>query len=311
LTWFNANDRVFVYEIEMEKKGGKQLNIRFITLCVGQDFFRPVKKGLRDAGALMNAECSFVGTDDVDIPTQAAMVEKAVFDGVDGIVLNLADAEAFTGVIRRAESKGIPVVAFNSDASKGKAGNIGAVCQDVYLAGKTLGAKAAEHIEAGGRILATFHSDGISALEERWKGIQESLASKKLRWKVVNTGMVPAVAADRVAAELSAEPAIRAVLCTGQADTEGAGLAVAHLPPTARPYVAGFDLSPRILQLIGEGVIHISIDQHPYLQGFLPVIQLALHIRYGIRPAFVDAGAEIIDKTKVDRVLELSRAGYR
>ena len=54
-----------------------------------------------------------------------------------------------------------------------------------------------------------------------------------------------------------------------------------------------------------------KIDQQPYLQGFLPVIQLALNIRYGIRPAAVDAGAAIIERENVDSILDLSRAGYR
>jgi simple sugar transport system substrate-binding protein len=170
---------------------------------------------------------------------------------------------------------------------------------------------AAEHLTEHGRILATVHSDGISALEARLKGIRAALAEKRPEWKVVGTGMEPAAAARIIAAELAAEPGYDAVLCTGQADTEGAGLAAARLPPDSRPYVAGFDLSPGILGLIDRGVISFTIDQQPYLQGFLPVVQLALRVRYGISPAFVDAGATIIDRQSAREVLELSRAGYR
>jgi simple sugar transport system substrate-binding protein len=75
--------------------------------------------------------------------------------------------------------------------------------------------------------------------------------------------------------------------------------------------VAGFDLSPEILRLIKEGIVSFTIDQQPYLQGFLPVVQLVLNIRYGIRPSAVDAGATVIDRSSVDAVMELSRAGYR
>ena len=289
----------------------KKLNIRFITPCVGEDFFKPVKKGMEDAGQLTNAACSFVGTEDVDLPAQVAMVERAIQEGVHGIALSIADAHAFTGPIRQAERSGIPVVAFNIDTSDGAAGNLGAVRQDVHQAGKALGAKAAEHIGAGAKILATVHSDGVSALEARLKGIRESLASRRPVWKVICTGIVPEIAAERISTELSADPAIGAVLCTGQADTEGAGAAAAGVPSERRPYVAGFDLSPRILQLVLDGVIQFTIDQQPYLQGFLPVIQLVLYLRYGIRPCVVDSGAAIIDRSNADRVLELCRAGYR
>ena len=293
------------------KKLNKKLNIRFITLCVGEDFFRIVKNGIRDASALMNADCSFVGTEDVDFPQQVKMVEEAIENGVDGIALNLADSNAFAKVIRKAAEAGIPVVAFNIDASEGKAEILGSVRQDVYAAGKILGQKSAERITQGSKLLATMHSDGVSALEARLKGIQESLVQKGSSWNVLTTGNVPAVAAERISAALAADPSIRAILCTGQADTEGAGLALERLPSEHRPYAAGFDLSPEILRLVDRGVIDFTIDQQPYLQGFLPVVQLVLNIRYGIRLSTVDAGAAVIDRSNVKTVLKLSRAGFR
>jgi simple sugar transport system substrate-binding protein len=155
------------------------------------------------------------------------------------------------------------------------------------------------------------HSDDVSALEARLQGIKEMLAFKNPTWKVLTTGMDPAIAAVKIFAALEADPSLCAVLCTGQADTEGAGLALARIRAEKRPYAAGFDLSPEILRLVKEGVIAFTIDQQPYLQGFLPVIQLALNVRYGIRPAAVDAGAAIIDRNNVESVMDLSRAGYR
>ena len=289
----------------------KRLKLRFVTLCVGEDFFNAVKKGMGDACDLMNADSSFVGTEDIDLPEQVRLVEEAIRSGVDGIALNLADSDAFNDVIRKSTEAGIPVVAFNIDASNGNAGNLGSVCQDLLQAGKSLGQRAASDIEPGSKILATTHSDGISALESRLRGIRESLGPKNLSYKVLTTGMVSGIAAEKILAEIEKDPSVRAVLCTGQADTEGAGLAVARLPAARRPYVAGFDLSPEILRLIKDGVISFTIDQQPYLQGFLPVVQLVLNVRYGIRPASVDAGATIIDRNSVDSVIELSRAGYR
>jgi simple sugar transport system substrate-binding protein len=287
----------------------KRLTLRFITLCVDEDFFGPVKKGMRDACALVNAESTFVGTADIDIPAQVRMVESAVGDGVDGIALNLADAGAFNEAIRRAAAAGIPVIAFNIDASDGSAGNIGSVRQDLFQAGRMLGRKAAGSIPAGRSVLATVHSAGVSALEARLRGIRETIGTSI--GKVLVTGMDPKGAAAKIQAELQADPSLGAVIGTGQADTEGAGLAAERLGKDTRPYVAGFDMSPEILRLVKEGSIAFTIDQQPYLQGFLPVIQLALNIRYGIRPAAVDAGAAIIESENVDAIMDLSRAGYR
>jgi simple sugar transport system substrate-binding protein len=74
---------------------------------------------------------------------------------------------------------------------------------------------------------------------------------------------------------------------------------------------AGFDLSPETLRLIDAGHIRYTVDQQPYIQGFYPVVQLTLYLRYGIVPSDIDAGAAIIDRSNVRQVMELSRTHYR
>ena len=69
-------------------------------------------------------------------------------------------------------------------------------------------------------------------------------------------------------------------------------------------------LGPRA-QLIKAGHIRCTIDQQPYIQGFYPVIQLTLYLRYGIMPSDIDAGAAVIDRSNVDRVMELTQQKYR
>lgn len=63
--------------------------------------------------------------------------------------------------------------------------------------------------------------------------------------------------------------------------------------------------------MVKSGIIAFTIDQQPYVQGFYPVVQLALYRRYGLKPSSQDAGATVITAADVDRVLELSAAGYR
>ena len=101
------------------------------------------------------------------------------------------------------------------------------------------------------------------------------------------------------------------VLGTGQVDTEAAGLAIEREFKGRGYGAAGFDLSPDILRLIKAGIIKFTIDQQPYIQGFYPVVQLALYCRYGIRPSSMDAGAGLITRENVDSVMELSKRSYR
>jgi len=63
----------------------------------------------------------------------------------------------------------------------------------------------------------------------------------------------------------------------------------------------GYDLAPITEQLLGSGDIQFTIDQQPYLQGFLPVLELYLYnVTQGLTgPSDVDTGLKFLDKTTV------------
>jgi simple sugar transport system substrate-binding protein len=202
-------------------------------------------------------------------------------------------------------------VAFNVDDHATPNARLSAVCQRLYEAGKTLGKTCAAFIPEKSHILMTMHAAGVSALEDRLRGAQEMLQPKGITWTVVITGNTPAESEKVITTALAKHSDIKFILCTGQADTEGAGLVIEKQFAGKGMSAAGFDLSPEILRLIKAKHIRFTIDQQPYIQGFYPVIQLALYCRYGIMPASMDAGASVIGPEQADRVLELSKKGYR
>jgi simple sugar transport system substrate-binding protein len=296
-----------------EKPAAAQDRLRFvfISTVVREKFFEPVRKGMEDAARMMGVDCVFTGTEGVDVPAQAEMVRKAIRDGVDGIALNIIDPAGFDAAVEEAARAGIPVVAFNVDDGATPNARLSAVCQRLYEAGRTLGRESLKFVPSGSHVLMTMHAKGVSALEDRLRGAQEELKAKDVRWKVVITGNTAAEAAAVIDRELKTNPDIRYVLCTGQADTEGAGLAIEREFKERDCLAAGFDLSPEILRLIKAGAIRFTIDQQPYVQGFYPVIQLALYKRYGIMPSSMDAGAAVITADKVDRLATLTNGKYR
>lgn len=287
----------------------RRLKLQFIAVTCDEDFFRPVRKGMADAAAMMDVEATFTGTKGVDAGEMAVLARQAMADGIDGLALVAFDGVAFVPVVTEAHAKGIPVVAFNIDQGKGRAGTLSGIAQDFGGAGRTLGRRAATAIAPGSRVLLTLHDAGISALEERRDGIKAALEGHDIAWVETITGHQVEEAARRVEAILAGEPGISAILATGQADTEGAGVAVERTGRTL--YAAGFDLSPGILRLVEAGHLAFTIDQQPYAQGFYPVIQLVLNLRYGLMPASLDAGAAIVDRGNASRIRVLSEAGYR
>jgi len=277
---------------------------------IHEEFFLPVKKGMRDAAKQMGVEATFTGTEGVDTKAQAAMVTQAVEDGYDGIAVDIIHATDFDKPVADAIAAGVPVVAFNTDDVTPNA-RLSTVSQSLYEAGRTVATRAIEFIPSGSDVLVTVHDAGVSSLEERRRGIQDVLKQEGIESTVVVSTPHPEQARDIIAKALADNPKIKTVLCTGQADTEGAGLAIAKHFSGKGYRTAGFDLSPNILRLLDAGVIEFTIDQQPYTQGFYPVIQLTLLLRYGIQPSDIDAGAAVITGKEAKGVMGLKMQNYR
>ncbi|WP_172992040.1 substrate-binding domain-containing protein [Lacipirellula parvula] len=294
-----------------DKTAAKPLRLAFITCAVDQKFFDPVKRGMNDAATALNVECDFLGTPGVDVPAQIELVKKAVADGYEGIAINIIDAKAFDDVIADTIAKGVPVVGFNVDDSASPNARLAAVSQQFEAAGRKLATLALPDVPQGAHVLLTKHDEGVSALVERSRGIQEVLKSKGITWTAVVTGNDAVAGARVVAKALRKHPEIRIILGSGQSDTEAAGRAIEASFPQQGYWAAGFDMSPKTLQLIEAGAIRFTLDQQPYAQGFYPVVQLTLNLRYGLAPASLDAGAGVIDKKNVARVKQLCEEGFR
>ena len=289
----------------------RPLRLAFITCARDAKFFEPVKQGMNDAARMLGVRCDWLGTPGVDVKAQAELVRQAVAQGYQGLAANLIDPVAFDAVVEEAIKAGVPVVAFNVDDHATPNARLAAVNQRLYEAGRTLGQHVAPNIPADSHVLLTMHDEGVSALEDRRRGIQDALHAKGVKWTVLVTGNDSAKGAEVIADALRRQPGIRVVLSTGQSDTEAAGLAIEKHFPAGGYWSAGFDLSETTLRLIQAGHIRWTIDQQPYVQGFYPVVMLTHQLRYGLKPSSLDAGAAVIDRSTAAQVLELTRKHYR
>ena len=287
----------------------KSLQIRFISVFVNEAFFHPVKKGMQDAAAMLGVSASFVGDPGCDAEVINRMIRTSVDEGVDGLAVNIAFPDANNAAIHYALSCGVPVVAFNMDATKGRGPHLASTVQHFYAAGQSMGQAISEKIPPHAHVLITKHDSGVSALDERASGIIEALRDRHLAFDELITTSESEEAAVRIAAYLRQHPEVEVVLATGQADTEGAGIAVRSQGMDI--LIGGFDLSPVILQFIQEGHIYCTIDQQPYAQGFYPVLQLTHRLRYGLVPCNIDAGASLVTKDNAGQIKFLSVNHFR
>ncbi|MCC7161795.1 MAG: substrate-binding domain-containing protein, partial [Anaerolineae bacterium] len=102
---------------------------------------------------------------------------------------------------------------------------------------------------------------------------------------------------------MTANPDVTGILSLECCSTPAAGDWVSRNGKTGQVTIVGFDLLPKTLQYIKEGVILQTIGQGPEKQGYEAVALLVKALK-GEAVQGVDTGAEIVDKTNIDKYIK-------
>lgn len=73
----------------------------------------------------------------------------------------------------------------------------------------------------------------------------------------------------------------------------------------------GFDTSPQIVEAFKGGWVHLTSDQQPFLQGYMPVLSLCQQTVYGLGALNVDTGAGFVSVENYEAVATLANEGLR
>ena len=116
---------------------------------------------------------------------------------------------------------------------------------------------------------------------------------------------------DRVGAYLNAHPDTTAYFDMGFWHAGVAKVLKDRNISPGKVLLGGFDLVPQVLEMMKAGYIQVEIDQQPYEQGFLPVMEAYLKKNIGLAPADIDTGEAVITADQVDAIMALSKQGKR
>ncbi|MBB3603150.1 simple sugar transport system substrate-binding protein [Mycolicibacterium sp. BK556] len=284
-----------------------RMTIAMITHEVpGDSFWDLVRKGAETAAKKDNIELRY--SSDPEAPNQANLVQSAIDSGVKGIAVTLAKPDAMKAAVQNAESKGIPVVAFNAglDAWQGM-GVKEYFGQDGYIAGQ----EAGKRLQADGvkKVVCVIQEQGHVDLEARCAGVKNTFPATEIL--NVNGKDMPSVEST-ITAKLQQDPAIDMVLTLGAPFALTAVQSVKNAGSNSK--VATFDTNAALVDAIQKGDVQWAVDQQPYLQGYLAVDSLWLYLSNknvigGNQPTLT--GPSFIDKSNVDAVAELAKGGTR
>jgi simple sugar transport system substrate-binding protein len=280
---------------------GPQLTIQMITHeQAGDTFWDKIRAGAEDAAR--NTGVTLQYSNNENGPEQATLVQNAIDARVAGIAVTLSNADAVIPVAKRAADAGIPVVVFNQGIDQYQdAGSKMYFGSDEQLAGQTVGQRLAS-ADPSGKTLCIIQAQGSVALETRCAGVKAAYPNTENLQ--VNGADLPSVQ-QTIQSKLAQDTSISNIVTLG-APIALAALQAQEAAGDTTAKIATFDLNQDAAQAIKDGKIQFSVDQQPYVQGYMAVTSLYLNLTNGNDIGGGKAtltGPSIVDNTNIDQIL--------
>jgi simple sugar transport system substrate-binding protein len=278
----------------------------FVNHALTNPFFVPARYGSDDAARLVGAAATWTGSRSSDVGEMVKAMKHAIDAGADGIAVSIIDETAFNATTELAAKHGIPVVAYNADG--GKANRRRAyIGQDNYQSGLEMGARIVGLVPEG-QVFIFIATPNQQNIQPRVDGALDAIrdSGKPLRVEVVASGVDVVTERRKVEATYRGNRKARGLFAVDAGSTQGvADVMRAHGLHARGVRAGGYDLLPDTLRAIHDGHLDFTIDQQPYLQGFLPVLQLFLDRYSGglVAPADTNTGLNFVTRQNVARYL--------
>ncbi|MCX4844237.1 sugar ABC transporter substrate-binding protein [Streptomyces sp. NBC_00893] len=273
----------------------------------GDTFWDIVQRGAEQAAVKDNIKFLYSHNDEAQ--QQAQLVQAAIDQKVDGLIVTLAKPDAMKDVVTKATRAGIPVITVNSGSAESKRfGALTHIGQDESIAGEAVG----EELNARGRkkALCILHEQGNVGHEQRCAGAKKTFDGQMQNLYVEGTNM-PDVQAS-VEAKLQADKNIDAVVTLGAPFADAA--VKAKKTAGSKAEIDTFDLNAKVATALQDKTLGFAVDQQPYLQGYEAVDLLWLY-RYngnvlgGGRPVLT--GPQIITSKDAAELAQYTKRGTR
>lgn len=289
---------------------------RIVVVTHGQaadPFWSVVKNGVDQAGKDMRVTVEYQAPATFDMVAMSQLIDAVVASNPDGLVVSIPDPDALGPSIKAAVAAGIPVISINSGSDVAEEfGVLAHIGQTEYEAGYGGGQRMAA---AGAtKALCVNHEVGNVALDLRCQGFADAVAEAGGTVEVLAVDLAdPTGSANRIAAALTADESINAMLTLGPGSALPALQALQDEQLLGKVLLATFDLSPEVLQAIRDGNMLFAIDQQQYMQGYLPIVYLTLYLENLNTPGavLIPTGPGFVTQETAAQVIEYAARGTR
>jgi simple sugar transport system substrate-binding protein len=287
---------------------------KFVFVChvTTNSFFTPTQYGAQDACALLNCEFQWTGSKDSIVAEMVNTMNTAISAKADGIAVAVVDKNAFKAPVDQALAAGIPVVSYNADGAKDDPGTnrLSYIGQGLYDSGFQLGQRAIASGLESGEAVGFIATPGALNIQPRIDGASDAIkqSGKPVKFTAVGTNADVTKGLSIIDAYAQGHPNLAGMLAVDAGSTSSVGQVVQKykMRDKGLKVAGGFDLVPETLQAIKGGSLDYTIDQQPYLQGFLPVLYLYMYKLSGglVFPSETNTGLLFVTKDTVDPYLQ-------
>lgn len=288
----------------------------FVNHVTTNPFFVPTRYGAADACALLgHTTYNWTGSTTAIVGEMVAAFDAAIAAHVNGIATTVVASSAFEGPTNKALHAGIPVVAYNSDGNTLVSADVAAnhqlsyVGQDLYESGVQAGNHILQVVKKGELVSGFIATPGALNIQPRIDGASSVLKPAGVVFDVVPTGALLSQEATATEAWYLAHKDVKFMYAVDAGSTSSAAAVVLKYGLKGVVYVGGFDFLTTTVTAIANGSQLWTIDQQPYLQGFLPVLQLFQYNVSGglVAPVQTDTGLKFVYKAGIGPYTKLDR----
>ncbi|HEX5224340.1 MAG TPA: sugar ABC transporter substrate-binding protein [Solirubrobacteraceae bacterium] len=278
----------------------------FVNHVTTNPFFTPTQYGIADACKLLGCSYQWTGSENSNVSQMVNAVNSAVAAKADGIAVALIDLHAFNSPVEKALAAGIPVIAYNADAEGNS--RLAYVGQDLKLAGEKMGERIVEKIPSG-EVALFIATPGSANLQPRVEGAEKVLKAKGITTHTVATGANVSEEQPAIEAFYKSHTGVKGMYSVDGGSTESLAKVMQKLGLKGKVHAGGFDLTEQTQNLIKAGYLEFTIDQQPYLQGFIPAMQMFFYKVSGTQtgPFEANTGLKFVTQETVEPYLAKSR----
>ncbi len=244
--------------------------IALVMKSLANEFFLTMENGARAHQQAHADQYDLIANgikDELDVGRQVELVEQMIAQKVDALVIAPADSKALVPVCKKAQQAGIVVVNIDNkfdDAVLAQAGvKFPFVGPDNRKGARAVGEYLARHLKPGDKVAILEGAPNAFNGLQRKLGFEDAMKAAGAQIVSSQSGFWETDKANQVAAALlTTHPDLRALLCANDSMALGAVAALRAAGKLDQVLVVGYDNIAAVQQLLREGRVLATADQH-------------------------------------------------